>query len=82
MVNWPITTGLIGIATIFSFLAMITICGIYRAVNDDDDDDRTSSGYDQFEPSEVDSTDIAQSETVSSVSDNNQFVAPDSTFNE
>ena len=59
---------------------MITICGIYRAVNDDDEDE-SGSEFDRFEPSEVDSTDIAQSETVSSVSDNN-LVAPDSTFNE
>ena len=38
MVNWPILTALFGIATIFAFLSLITICSINRVVRDDSAD--------------------------------------------
>jgi hypothetical protein len=38
MVNWPILTALFGIATIFAFLSLVTICSINRVVRDDSAD--------------------------------------------
>jgi seipin len=38
MVNWPILTALFGVATIFAFLSLITICSINRVVRDDSAD--------------------------------------------
>lgn len=38
MVHWPILTALFGIATIFAFLSLITICSINRVVRDDSAD--------------------------------------------
>lgn len=36
MVNWPILTAMFGIATIFAFLSLVTICSINRVVRDSD----------------------------------------------
>lgn len=38
MVNWPILTALFGVATIFAFLSLITICSINRVVRDESAD--------------------------------------------
>ena len=38
MVHWPILTALFGIATIFAFLSLVTICSINRVVRDDSAD--------------------------------------------
>lgn len=36
MVHWPLLTALFGIATIFAFLSLVTICSINRVVRDND----------------------------------------------
>lgn len=77
MVNWPIMTGIISVATIFCFLAMITICGIYRAVNDDVEE----SEYDRYEHAETNS-ELAFSEDLSAFEDGQGHAAPDSTLDD
>lgn len=63
MVNWPIITGLIGIGTIFGFLAMLTICGVYRVVSPDDND-----GFDEEFPRRAKASDTTDDQSVMSES--------------
>jgi len=74
MVNWPILTALFGIATIFAFLALITICSINRVVKDDTADTEI------LFPGEEDSRESATPEPDSSVkNDQDNAQSPDST---
>ncbi|KAI1309406.1 Seipin [Halotydeus destructor] len=50
MVNYPLLTGLIGVSTIFGFLTMITICGVYRIVSEDEDGEYENSDAGSEEP--------------------------------
>jgi seipin len=83
MVNWPILTGILGTASIFGFLSLITICSVYRVVSDSDDYVEGPNFYQREggDDSDMDTEDRDgdESQAFSNPSDEGQ-VEPDSTF--